>query len=217
MTEAALADWSTAPIDPRLGAALAFVEKLTLYPQQLGVEDVAKLCRAGVKGDAVLDLIIICAGFNIIDRVADAFDFETPPTGEFVKGAWFLLRFGYRLCSGLRLSRCPRMRPNGRLDFYEDGMNRLREKVLSGPGALAPRLRRAACELTYLPEPLGTYVGKVAHRAYTVTDEDILEVRKAHYSEDQLFEATISAALGAGLVRFRSGIVAFRVSQQAAD
>ena len=70
------------------------MEKLTLYPQQVGVEDIAKLCWAGVKGDAVLDVIVICAGFNIIDRVADAFDFEIPPTGEFVKGARFLLRFG---------------------------------------------------------------------------------------------------------------------------
>ena len=212
MTEAALADWSTAPIDPRLGAALAFVEKLTLYPQQVGVEDIAKLCRAGVKGDAVLDVIVICAGFNIIDRVADAFDFQTPPTVEFVKGARFLLRFGYRLCSGFRLSRSPHMRPKGRLDFYENGMNRLRDKVLSGAGALAPCIRRAAAESTNLPEPLGTYVGKVAHRAYTVTDDDIMDLYKAHYSEDQIFEATISAAVGAGLVRFQSGIAAFQAS-----
>ena len=61
---------------------------------------------------------------------------------------------------------------------------------------------------------LGPYVNKVVERAYTVTDEDITGLREAGYTEDQIFEATVSAALGAGLVRLNSGIGALRASEQ---
>ena len=92
MTEATLANWRTAPINSRLEPALTFMEKLTTNPEGVGVDDIFKLCKAGVTEDAILDVIGICAGFNIIDRVADALDFEIPSIDEFVKGARLLLR-----------------------------------------------------------------------------------------------------------------------------
>jgi alkylhydroperoxidase family enzyme len=42
--------------------------------------------------------------------------------------------------------------------------------------------------------------------AYKVTDADIETLRKAGYSEDVIFELTLSAALGAGITRFDRGI-----------
>ena len=49
--------------------------------------------------------------------------------------------------------------------------------------------------------PLGSYVRKVAEHAYQITDEDIASLHAANYTDDEIFEATVSAALGAGLFR----------------
>jgi alkylhydroperoxidase family enzyme len=61
---------------------------------------------------------------------------------------------------------------------------------------------------------LACYVDKVARHAYKVTDEDVEALRQAGYSEDQIFEPTVSAALDAGLERARA---AFRALQEADD
>jgi len=50
------------------------------------------------------------------------------------------------------------------------------------------------------------YVQKVTQSAYKVTDQDIETLLDAGYSEDQIFELTVSAALGAGLARRTAGL-----------
>lgn len=54
---------------------------------------------------------------------------------------------------------------------------------------------------------------KVAEHAYLVTDDDIAELHRAHYTDDQIFEATVSAALGAGLLRLECVLRALRADQ----
>lgn len=61
-----------------------------------------------------------------------------------------------------------------------------------------------------LPLDLYQYINKVALHAYKVTDEDIFALLKAGYSEDAIFEITVSAALGAGMMRLRQGLGALR-------
>ena len=61
-----------------------------------------------------------------------------------------------------------------------------------------------------LPSALVPYVEKVALHAYRVTDTDIDDLRKAGYSEDAVFEVTLSAAVGAGLARLERGMAALR-------
>jgi alkylhydroperoxidase family enzyme len=95
-------------------------------------------------------------------------------------------------------------------DPYSGKVKRLKEAILSGLGALDPKVRMAASLATGLHDALGPYVEKVARHAYQVTDEDISALRQAGYSEDQLFEATVSAALGAGLVRLEAGLGALQ-------
>jgi alkylhydroperoxidase family enzyme len=92
-----LDDWRTAPIGQELRAALAYVEKLTLSPEEVGPEDVALARQAGVSDSALRDAVYVCALFNVIDRIADALDFAIPTQEEFAKGAGVLLRIGYRL------------------------------------------------------------------------------------------------------------------------
>jgi alkylhydroperoxidase family enzyme len=53
------------------------------------------------------------------------------------------------------------------------------------------------------------YVNKVVLHAYKVTDEDIEALRQVGYSEDAIFEITLSAAIGAGRVRLERGLAAY--------
>jgi len=92
-------------------------------------------------------------------------------------------------------------------DPYADLIDRLEQAVLFQPGVLPPDARQAAASTAgELPEVLSKYIQKVARAAYTVTDEDVQSLSQAGYSEDAIFELTVSAALGAGLLRLKKGL-----------
>ena len=78
-----LDDWRSAPIDERLRATLGFLEKLTLYPVDVGKADVEPLRSAGVSDEAIEDALFVGALFNIVDRIADALDFDVRERGRF--------------------------------------------------------------------------------------------------------------------------------------
>jgi alkylhydroperoxidase family enzyme len=44
---------------------------------------------------------------------------------------------------------------------------------------------------------MGSFAARVRDQSYRVTDPDIAELRTAGLSEDEIFEVTIAAALGA--------------------
>jgi hypothetical protein len=85
---------------------------------------------------------------------------------------------------------------------------KLRYAVLDAPAAAGAALRRAAYCGEGLPEPLSGYLEKLRRHAYRVQDHDIDRVHDAGYSEAQIFEVTIAAALGAGDLRLRVGLSA---------
>ena len=103
-------------------------------------------------------------------------------------------------------------------------VKRLVDAVLTAPGDCDPALRRvvearaaalagrAGQEAGSLPAPLRAYVDKVALHAYLVTDDDIAALRAAGYSEDAIFEITLSAAVGAGAARLERGLAVLRES-----
>ncbi len=81
--------------------------------------------------------------------------------------------------------------------------------VLTGAGTTPAALRQAAEALAArrggaerprlpLPPELERYVTMVADGAHALIDEDLKNLKDAGYSEDALFEVTVSAALGAG-------------------
>jgi len=91
------------------------------------------------------------------------------------------------------------------MERYRALLSHLRDAVLSGPGTLDPEVRSAAAGGGgEVPLALHSYVNKVTQEAYKVTDRDVEELLAAGYSEDQVFELTVSAALGAGLCRFEA-------------
>jgi alkylhydroperoxidase family enzyme len=82
----------------------------------------------------------------------------------------------------------------------------LERRLLDRPGTLDPEIRRAAAEGEPVPKPLDGYVDTVRRHAYRVTDQDILDLKAAGYSEDQIFEVTVAAAFGAAKARLMAGL-----------
>lgn len=91
---------------------------------------------------------------------------------------------------------------------YAERVRRLEQRALSGPGTLDASVRRAAAGDGPLADDLRGYVTTVHLHAYRVTDEDVAALRAAGYTEDQIFELTISAALGAGRTRLSAALAA---------
>jgi alkylhydroperoxidase family enzyme len=103
--EAVYADWRTAPVSEQARAALGFIETLTLRPDEVGAPEIASLRAAGLDDQAIRDATAVCAAFNVIDRLADTFDFEVLDAEGFAGSARSLLKFGYAVPAPLRLGR----------------------------------------------------------------------------------------------------------------
>jgi alkylhydroperoxidase family enzyme len=73
---------------------------------------------------------------------------------------------------------------------------------------LVERLREAARPDRPAPPNFAPYLDKVRRNAYEVTDEDIQALRDAGFSEDVIFEQTVSVAVAAGLERLDAGLEA---------
>ncbi len=101
---------------------------------------------------------------------------------------------------------------------HQELMERLVKAVLDGEGvtdlAVRTSIERAAASGGdgfaagggALPAVLGPYLQKVTRHAYKVTDGDVDVLKEQGYSEDAIFELTVSAALGAGLGRLEQGL-----------
>jgi alkylhydroperoxidase family enzyme len=94
--QAVLADLATAPIEEPLRATLAFLRKLTREPDRITPGDVSALLALGVTRSQVEDALDVAFAFNVINRLADAFEFHVGPDAEFAAGARHLLKRGYR-------------------------------------------------------------------------------------------------------------------------
>jgi alkylhydroperoxidase family enzyme len=106
-------------------------------------------------------------------------------------------------------------------NLYPEKVQKAVNALLAKPATLEPVLRSAiesyaakqsgGNRATYsLPQDLLDYVNKVILHAYKITDEDVLKLKKAGYSEDNIFEITLCAGMGASLARFERGILALR-------
>jgi alkylhydroperoxidase family enzyme len=74
--------------------------------------------------------------------------------------------------------------------------------------ALVERLQEAAQPDREAQAELAPYLDKVRRNAYKVTDEDVRALKDSGYSEDVIFEQTVSVAVAAGLERLQAGLVA---------
>jgi hypothetical protein len=90
---------------------------------------------------------------------------------------------------------------------FSQKLERLQVRVLDGPGLLEPSRRRLAFEGRPLGDEMADrYVGNIHRNAYKIGDRDLDELRGAGWSEDQIFELSISAAFGAARRRLDAGL-----------
>ena len=229
------ADWRKAQIDERMRSTLAFLEKITLFPGDIDGGDIAELRRTGLTDRAILDATYVCVGFNIIARIADALGFDLPSEELFSRAAKLLRVVGYKRLSGFWISKGKKRAakpflmsvgpqrdddlPAATVSFdpHAVKMTRLRLAVTSNPASLPAFVRQKITAGRNLSGPLGAYVKKVAERAYEITDDDIASLHAANFTDDEIFEATVSAALGAGLFRLDCVLRALTASESAAS
>jgi alkylhydroperoxidase family enzyme len=99
LVKAALDSWETAPLDDKLSSVLRFLQKLNLSPQQVTSADIETMRSAGLSDKAIEEAIYVCFCFNVMDRLADAFDIDILTPKQFKKGGRFLFRLGYKATS----------------------------------------------------------------------------------------------------------------------
>lgn len=72
----------------------------------------------------------------------------------------------------------------------------------------SPELRAKAFENRDLREPLSTLLNKVARRSFEVLDNDFGAALSVGFTEDELFELVICAAVGESSRLYQAGLAA---------
>ncbi len=82
------------------------------------------------------------------------------------------------------------------------------DRVLHGAGQVPAELRARAFTNADLPSPLQALIGKVATSPTEVTDADFAAAMASGFTEDQLFELVVAAAVGQSARRYDAGLAA---------
>ena len=82
------------------------------------------------------------------------------------------------------------------------------DRVLNGEGRASAEQRARAFGNADIPPALDALIGKVATRPAQVTDADFAAARAAGFSEDELFELVICAAVGQSARLYEAGLAA---------
>ncbi|MDP9219095.1 MAG: carboxymuconolactone decarboxylase family protein [Actinomycetota bacterium] len=89
--------WRENGFDPRIAATFELLEKMTLSPQALSSADIVPVRAAGVTDTAITDALYICFLFNVVNRLANALDFQWKTDADRMKLAAGLNRIGYHV------------------------------------------------------------------------------------------------------------------------
>jgi hypothetical protein len=81
-------------------------------------------------------------------------------------------------------------------------------RILEGDGMASRAQRRAAFDNAGIGEPLSALTEKVARHAREITDSDIAATRESGFSEDQIFEIVVCAALGQAKRQYDTALAA---------
>ena len=90
----------------------------------------------------------------------------------------------------------------------------LQDRILNGEGRASPDLRARAFGNDGLTPPLDGLLGKVATSPTQITDADFAAARAAGFSEDELFELVICAAVGQSARLYDAGLAALTEARQ---
>lgn len=71
--------------------------KLTREPDEVTADDMRAVLATGVSRAQIEDALAVAFAFNVIDRLADTFEFHVPGPAGFAASARRLLGRGYRV------------------------------------------------------------------------------------------------------------------------
>jgi hypothetical protein len=90
-----LADLDAAQIDDKLRVTLRLLRKLT-KDHEVTADDMKVVLAAGVTKAQIEGALAVSFAFNVLDRLADTFEFHVGPRSHFDAAAKVLLTRGYR-------------------------------------------------------------------------------------------------------------------------
>ena len=93
-------------------------------------------------------------------------------------------------------------------DKKRTALRALEDRILTGEGRTSPDQRARAFHNAGLPQPLHALLGKVATKPAQVTDADVAAAKASGFSEDQIFELVICAAVGQATRLYEAGLAA---------
>lgn len=209
-----LADWITAEVPERTRAALRLLECMTVRPLALDTSFVNELKQTGLDELAMREVANIGFHYNLINRVADAFDFPVPQGKQKARLAKALNTAGKRL-KGIAAETVWVRAEDGRIRPTE--VEHGRERLFSAAGKTDPALRYAIeafvlaqwgyvrdgswkADPLSIPSELQPYLKKLALYAYRITDKEINALRAVGYTDETIYEITIVGSFAAALV-----------------
>ena len=207
--DAVLADWQTAVIPPKTRAALRLLECITLRPTALDAAFVQGLRDDGLDDVAMREAANVSFHFNMINRLADAFNFDQ-------------LNAKQEALQTKMLNRAGKLRKSKPVDpvwvrgsdehIRPTELEKARQPLLNAPGKTAPELRQAVeafvaakrgqsrPQPSTVPDELIPYLEKLALTAYKITDKNVDALRLAGYDDEAIYEITVAGAFGAAIV-----------------
>jgi hypothetical protein len=95
-------------------------------------------------------------------------------------------------------------------DRHADRVAALRHAVFDSDAVTDRATRATAATGGQLPDPLRSYLTKVREASYRITDADVDALRSVGHSDEEIFELTVAAALGAALRSRDAGLRALQ-------
>jgi len=87
-------------------------------------------------------------------------------------------------------------------------------RIFEGDETASHVQRCAAFDNAALVEPLRTPIDKVAKYASTITDDDIAVASASDFSEDQIFELVVCAAIGQAAPKYETALAALEAATE---
>ena len=97
ITTERLDNWRNAGFEPRIVATLDLLEKMTLAPNSITADDIVNMRAKGISNNAIMDALHVGFLFNLVNRLANALDYNYGTEDDALKAAIIINRFQYNL------------------------------------------------------------------------------------------------------------------------
>ena len=97
ITTERLDNWRNAGFEPRIVATLDLLEKMTLAPNSITADDIVNMRAKGISNNAIMDALHVGFLFNLVNRLANALDYNYGTEADALKAATIINRFQYNL------------------------------------------------------------------------------------------------------------------------